>query len=57
MVDVSLGWKLLKMPFLLLSFLITFKRFVTVRGYLKDKRKSSHDSMFSMFPKGKSHYF
>ena len=46
MVDGSLGWKVLKMPFLLLAFLITLKRFDTIRGYLKDKQKSSHNFMF-----------
>ena len=53
MVDIALGWKVLKMPFLLFAFLSTLKKFDTIRGYLKDKRKSSHDWMF---PKGKSHY-
>ena len=52
MVDVSLGSKLLKMPFLLLAFLVTLKWFDTKRGHLKDKRKSSHNFMF---PKAKPH--
>ena len=50
--DISLGWKVLKMPFILLAFPITL-RFDTLRGYLKDKRKLSYDFMF---PKRKSHY-
>ena len=54
MVDVSLGWKVLKMSFLLLAFHITFKRLDTTRGSLKDKRESPHDFMF---PKVKPHYF
>ena len=54
MVDVSLGWKVLKMPFFLLGFLSTLKRSDTLKGYLKDKRTSSHDFMF---PMGKSDYF
>ena len=54
MVNVSLGWKVLKMLFILLAFLIALRGFDTGRGYLKDKRKSSYDFMF---PKGKAHYF
>ena len=46
MVDVSLGWKVFKMPFLLLAILITLKRSDTKRRYLKEKQKSSHDFMF-----------
>ena len=53
MVNVSLGWKMLKMPFLLFAFSNYLKKFDTLRGCLKDKRKSSDDFMF---PMGESHY-
>ena len=51
MVDVSLGWKVLKNVTPLFAFLITFKRFDTLGGYLKNKRKASHDFIFP------THYF
>ena len=50
MVDVYLGWKMLKMPFVLLATLLALEMFHIIRSYLKDKRKSSHDFMF---PKAK----
>ena len=54
MVEVSLGCDVLKMPLLLLTFLITLIRFDTKGRYLKVKRKSSYGLIF---PKEKSHYF
>ena len=41
MIDLFLGWKVVKMAFFLLVFLITLERFDTLKGYLKDKQKSS----------------
>ena len=46
MVHASHGWKVLKMLFMLLTFLITL-RFDTLREHLKDERKSSYDFMLS----------
>ena len=43
MVNVSM--KVFKIQFLLFAFLITFIKFDTIRGYSKDKRKSSCDFM------------
>ena len=54
MVNLSLDWKVLKIPFILHAFLITLRRFDTLGGHFKDERKSSYDFMF---PKGKSGYF
>ena len=54
MVNTSFGWKVLKMHSLSFLFLLLLKRFDTVRGYLKVKRKSSYAFIFS---KGISYYF
>ena len=37
MVNVSLGWKMPKMPFILIAFLITLKMSDTLGEFLKDK--------------------
>ena len=54
MVNGSLGWKVLKIPFLLLAFPVALKRFDAMRRCLIDQRKSSRDFMF---PKRKPYYF
>ena len=42
------------MPFILLAFLITLRRFNTLGGHLKGNRKSRHDFMF---PQGNAQLF
>ena len=56
MVDISLGWKVLKIRFLPLAFLITFKKFDTIRGFLKDKGKSSYHFVFQTIAYCSIHY-
>ena len=43
MIKGSLGWKVLKMPFILLAFVISLRRFNNLREYSDDKRKSLYD--------------
>ena len=39
MVDLSIGWKALKVLFLVLAFLITLKRFDTIKGSFTGQKK------------------
>ena len=37
MINVSFGWDVFKMPFILLAFLVTLTRLATSKGYLDKK--------------------